>query len=592
MLVNHQLMKNYFFNTFLLLLSLTGVSQNDQLKDLFGKALKHRTDADSGLYYAQEARILSRELRFEVGEHISSMYTGITYYNMGEIDTATTLLYNALPELDGFDFEKGMAHWYIGLIHVRNRDFKNGQEHYLKAVEHFTHIDSLTYLGNVYNNLGIIQGMQTNYTAALEWFTKSYQMKEANGLGTTTASELSNIGLVYMRMGSYKKAIEYTWKSINIDPKATNQASYSTLGGIYNHMGKKDSALIFYKISLEKAIKSGNRNAQSIATSNLSNIYFQQGEFQKAIDQLKTALALSEKNVKAQFEIFTELGKSYRGLKKHDSAAYFLRKGFKLAQEQKDMNWAKESSAFLGFLFSDRQKFDSASHYLTIALEYKDSLNNDQVQEIFADQRVKLETTKKQHEIEVLEREREISQYKQKTFIIGGFCLLMISLLAFLNYRSRQLIRQKTLNEEKLLLEKELDQNRAELSAHTLNMIHRKNSMDEIEAHLDKLEGKDKQKIKSIINVNKALEKDWENFKNYFGQVHANFFDSLREQFPTLSQSEIRLSALIKMNLANNEIATLLNIESKSVRMARYRLRKKLNLPEELDLNHFIHTIE
>ncbi len=585
-------MKNYSLTITFLFLSLISFGQNKQLKELFNKALKYRSEADSGLYYAQEAQILSRELRFEKGEHISRMYAGLAYYNMGEMDTATTLLYNALAQLENFQFEKGMAHWYIGKMHVRNRDFENGEEHYLKAKNSFTEVDSLALLGDVYNSLGIIQGMQSNYTGALEWFTKSYQMKVENGLGTTTASELNNIGLVYMRMGSYEKAIEYVWKSIKIDPEAVNKKGYSTLGGIYNYMGKKDSALIFYEIALQKAIKSGNKDSQSIATSNLSNIYFQSGEFQKAINQLKKALVLSEDNVKVQFPIFTELGKSYRGLKKYDSAAYFLLKGFTLAQEEKDMNWAKESSTFLGFFFADNQKYDSAFHYLAIALEYKDSLNNDQVQEIFADQRVKLETSKKQHEIEELEREKEISQYKQKTLIAGGIFVIIIGLLSFLNYRSILLIKQKTLNEEKLLLEKELEKNRAELSAHTLNMIHRKNSIEEIESHVEKLEGKEKQKIKSIINVNKALEKDWENFKNYFSQVHANFFDSLREQFPTLSQSEIRLSALIKMNLANNEIATLLNIESKSVRMARYRLRKKLNLPEELDLNHFIHTIE
>ncbi len=123
-------------------------------------------------------------------------------------------------------------------------------------------------------------------------------------------------------------------------------------------------------------------------------------------------------------------------------------------------------------------------------------------------------------------------------------------------------------------------------------MIHRKNSLDEIEERIENLEGKDKQKIESIINVNKALEKDWDNFNKYFGQVHANFFDALRQQYSTLTQSEERLSALIKMNLANNEIATLLNIEAKSVRMARYRLRKKFHLSEETDLNNFIQNMQ
>lgn len=568
------------------------IGQNEQLQHLFKKANKYRTAKDSGLYYVGEAQLLSRELRFSEGAQISKMYAGMIFYNSGEIDTATTLLYDALPHLEDFDFEKAMAHWYIGKIHTRTRDFKNGEYHYLQALETFSSIDSIARLGDIYNSLGIIQGMQTNYTDALDWFTKSYQLKVDNGLEKTAKGELNNIGLVYMRMGSYQKAIDYTWKSIHLDSSGNNQASYSTLGGIYNFLEKPDSALIFYQISADLAIEDGNKESYAKSLSNMSNVYIQRQDFRKAIALEKKALGLRADNPHAQFPNFTELGKSYRGLGIHDSASYYLRKGYNLAKEQKDKNWAKESSTFLAFHFAEQEAYDSAFHYLSIALSYKDSLNNDRLQEIFADQRVKLETANKQNEIDELEREKEISQYKQQTFIIGGVFVLAIGLLAFLNYRSRLLIKQKTLNEEKLLLEKALEKNRAELSAHTLHMIHRKNSMEEIESHLNTLEGKDKQKIKSIINVNKALEKDWDNFKNYFGQVHANFFDSLREQFPTLSQSEIRLSALIKMNLANNEIATLLNIESKSVRMARYRLRKKLDLSEEMDLNQFIHTIE
>jgi DNA-binding CsgD family transcriptional regulator len=44
----------------------------------------------------------------------------------------------------------------------------------------------------------------------------------------------------------------------------------------------------------------------------------------------------------------------------------------------------------------------------------------------------------------------------------------------------------------------------------------------------------------------------------------------------------------MRMQLNTKEIAQMLNIEPKSIRMARYRLKKKLNLPEETDLINFI----
>ncbi|MEZ4827610.1 MAG: LuxR C-terminal-related transcriptional regulator [Bacteroidia bacterium] len=45
---------------------------------------------------------------------------------------------------------------------------------------------------------------------------------------------------------------------------------------------------------------------------------------------------------------------------------------------------------------------------------------------------------------------------------------------------------------------------------------------------------------------------------------------------------------LMKMNLSTKEIATILNITPESVNKARYRLRKKLNLDTDQNLQQFI----
>jgi DNA-binding CsgD family transcriptional regulator len=91
--------------------------------------------------------------------------------------------------------------------------------------------------------------------------------------------------------------------------------------------------------------------------------------------------------------------------------------------------------------------------------------------------------------------------------------------------------------------------------------------------------------------VNKTLEKEWENFNEYFGSVHGAFYEKINTKFPELSTSEKRLASLIKMNLTNREIASILNIESASVKMAKYRLKKKLNLEEEVDIQSFLQSL-
>jgi DNA-binding CsgD family transcriptional regulator len=73
--------------------------------------------------------------------------------------------------------------------------------------------------------------------------------------------------------------------------------------------------------------------------------------------------------------------------------------------------------------------------------------------------------------------------------------------------------------------------------------------------------------------------------------VHNNFFDSLKAKYPTLNSYDLKLCALIKLNLDTKEIATIMDISPESVKVARSRLRKKLQLDPSDNLSSFITQI-
>ncbi len=152
----------------------------------------------------------------------------------------------------------------------------------------------------------------------------------------------------------------------------------------------------------------------------------------------------------------------------------------------------------------------------------------------------------------------------------------------------------KKLQEEERIkrmeLQRELEKNQVALSVHTLNMIQRKNDFDEIKNEIGELDDVKSKKLNSVILSNSNIQKDWKLFVDYFSQVHKSFFDELSNQFPELTTTDIRLAALIKLNLDGNQIATLLHIEQHSVRMARYRLKKKMGLSDEIDLKQYIRS--
>ncbi|MCH2231968.1 MAG: LuxR C-terminal-related transcriptional regulator [Crocinitomicaceae bacterium] len=97
-----------------------------------------------------------------------------------------------------------------------------------------------------------------------------------------------------------------------------------------------------------------------------------------------------------------------------------------------------------------------------------------------------------------------------------------------------------------------------------------------------------------IIGIFKLLEHtlsdqtEWEEFKTKFGQLNTDFLKNLTTEHAKLSKSEIRLLTLIKIGYTQKEIASMLNIEPNSVKKAKNRVRKKLNIPSSETLPEFL----
>ncbi|MCH8330621.1 MAG: hypothetical protein IH946_04455, partial [Bacteroidetes bacterium] len=69
------------------------------------------------------------------------------------------------------------------------------------------------------------------------------------------------------------------------------------------------------------------------------------------------------------------------------------------------------------------------------------------------------------------------------------------------------------------------------------------------------------------------------------------FFQNLREKYSDLSDNEIRLAGLLRLDFSSKDIASLLSIASKSVDMSRYRLRKKFSLESNDSLTDFLQAV-
>ena len=84
----------------------------------------------------------------------------------------------------------------------------------------------------------------------------------------------------------------------------------------------------------------------------------------------------------------------------------------------------------------------------------------------------------------------------------------------------------------------------------------------------------------------------WSDFETRFEHAFDSFFKVLLEKFPTLTPNERKLCALLRSGLSSKDIAMLTFQNPQSVDVARYRLRKKLNLINDENLIDFLLSID
>jgi DNA-binding CsgD family transcriptional regulator len=97
-----------------------------------------------------------------------------------------------------------------------------------------------------------------------------------------------------------------------------------------------------------------------------------------------------------------------------------------------------------------------------------------------------------------------------------------------------------------------------------------------------------------FTKLNKSIVKEvnadhsWKDLEKHIKNVHFDFLKRLKDKYPTISPRELDLSTYLLMNMSTKEIAEIMNISSGGVELARYRLRKKLELNKKENLIGFL----
>ena len=149
-------------------------------------------------------------------------------------------------------------------------------------------------------------------------------------------------------------------------------------------------------------------------------------------------------------------------------------------------------------------------------------------------------------------------------------------------------------------LEVKTEKQKTELSFQLLKTSSRLELLQSFKERLIKeseKKGRSEEVLKFLKGMTRELNRElqsenyWDHFERNYRELHEDFSAKLKEDYPSLTKGEIRLSYLLRQQMSNKEVANVLNVSPAAVEKAKYRLKKKLGLEKGDSLDEFIGKI-
>jgi len=486
-------------------------------------------------------------------------------------------------------------------------------------------------IADAYNLLGIAEYEKGNFTNAITYYFKARDFYIELGDSIGIANTLMNTGNSMGHPDDLEKAIDYYLQAISIYKKLNNKIGlgkiYNNIGVNYMDMSLLDSALVFHNRSLMIRMELNDSMGLASSYTNIGLVYKHMGELDLALGYENSSQRIAQKigYTKQQVLTYLNIGEIFLLKNEYQLAEYNFKQGLYLADSLGLKEWKAEVLGSLSILEEKKGNYQAANSYFRQHMDLQIDIVKDQKSSEIEQLEVGFEIRKKDAELNLanqqlqnLSNKRKFQQLLNYIIVIAALLILGIGYSIIRGQKSKlkkagQLKEaQEKINqaerENARLREKELEKEvyfkNTELTSYTINFMKRNELLDELKVSTESIiksinqnEANDRvignlNKLKRTIINNLSADKDWEDFKLYFENVHHNFFTALKYNFPDLTNPDLKLCSFSRLNFNIKETANILGVSPESIKKSRYRLRKKLNMEPKDDLLEFLMKIE
>ncbi|MGB0917239.1 MAG: tetratricopeptide repeat protein [Flavobacteriales bacterium] len=443
---------------------------------------------------------------------------------------------------------------------LRVRNYELCFEHYYNMYELLQYVDPTQFpeLPSCYHDLGKAHYFFRDYNKAIKVFLEAVEAAKLSSNYEFTPSDMNSVGLCYQKLNKLDSAEYYFQKALALT---------------------KDTSLP------KSPVHFNSRAWIGIISGNIGYNHFLKGDYEKAIPLLEKdiASAMQDNDLGLVAGSLVPLGAIEVAEGNLELAEDHLLKARRFIAKVEQPFRLEKLYPELSKLYTAKGEKKLALAYLDSAVAVKDSLALEfsklQVSRI----QQKLEREQYLAELEELESERELKLYQRNGLIVVVVLLIIIVMLVFRalqsRYRVKQLELQKAEDELKLASE--------QLSVFTKHLAEKNQQIEELSEN----SGDAVDALSELQKITILTTEDWAYFKQLFEKVHVGYLSRLTQKLPDLSPAETRFIALSKLELSSKEMAAVLGVGQAAIRQYRLRLRKRLDVSNQKDLQEFIRQI-
>ncbi len=509
-----------------------------------------------------------------------------------EIDSLSQLLKPGISNTDRVDLFNELAFNYVYINVDSALSYAERSESLAEE------IDYKKGIAVAYARFGSAYFSKAEDDLSLEYYLKALKLSNEIGDSTNLSVVYQGLGIMYDILGQEEKALDTLTKALGIAQRL-NQEKYEThiylsLSVVSLQLDQFEDALRYVRESLEISRAINYANGVIGASNFLATIYLEQGKDEEALEYLNEALELSKTsgNFKRANYALIRIGRIYTNRGEYDKAREVLNEAVEIVEGTNLTSHEQDAYEHLYVLDTLEGNYPLAFEHFMKNEALKDTIFNTQTAKRMRELTARHEAEKAEQRIALLERDQQIKRLWRNILIAGIISIVALAIVILYFQRIRNRREQKFLGQK-------IEFQSKELASYTINFIQKRKLFDRVEDNLKEMEKsvdhESIPKIKRIRNLIKQkdnIDRDWDEFKLYFENVHKDFFNVLKSKHPEVSGSDLKLCALIKLNMSIKEMSSILGISPDSVKTARHRLRKKFNLDQSVNLYEYVTEME